>query len=234
MALLSTSSTAYGGLAVLTLVYAANWIRRAFLSSLLGQRGLGSELLVGFVAIVSLLVVLLTHASVLDPLMTLIDETIFKKPLTGSFVERSHWNAVAWNTVASTWGLGVGLGSTRTSNWLAAIVSNAGLLGATFMGIFLVQTFVKRPRWRTPMTAELLVALKLSLLPALVMAALDSPGPDFGALMAVAFGAITGVAAFIPSRARSLRSSGRRLPGAAKRQWSARSGQCRETGSQNH
>jgi hypothetical protein len=219
MALLSTSSTAYGGLAVLAAAYGANWIRRAFFSSPLGQRGLVAELLVGFGAMAALVVVLLTHASLLDPLLNLIDETIFKKSLTESFVERSQWNTIAWNTVASTWGLGVGLGSTRTSNWFAAIVSNTGLLGAAFMGLFLFQIFAKRASSQTALSTELLAALKLSLLPALAMAAVDSPGADFGAWMAVALGAITGVAVSIPSSARSLRPSRRKLPEAAQRQW---------------
>jgi hypothetical protein len=207
MALLSTSSTAFGGLAVLVLVYALNWIRRAFFSSSLGQREVRGELLVGFGAMIALLVVVLVHASLFNPLLDLIDEVVLNKPLSSSFIERSHWNTVAWNTVASTWGLGVGLGSTRTSNWFTAIMSNAGLLGAAFMGIFLVQTFAKRANWQSPLTTELLAALKLSLLPALAMAAVASPGPDFGVWMAVTFGAITGVGAFVLFKASSFQSS---------------------------
>jgi|SRR5579862_2216849 len=207
MALLSTSSTAYGGLAVLGVVYAANWIRRAFFSSPLGQDGLMSELLVGLGVMIALVLVLLTHASLFDPLLNVIDENIFKKQLTDSFVERSQWNTVAWNTVVSTWGLGIGLGSTRTSNWFAAVVSNGGVLGAVLMSIFLIQTFTKRAATQAPLTAELLSPLKLSLLPGLAMAAVDLPGADFGPWMAVMFGVITGVAAFAPSGARSSRSS---------------------------
>jgi hypothetical protein len=200
MALLSTSSTAYGGLAVLVLAYTLNWIRRAFFSSPLGQREVVAELLVGLGAMIALLAVVLVHPSLFDPLLNLIDEIVLNKPLSSSFVERSHWNAVAWNTVASTWGLGVGLGSTRTSNWFAAIMSNTGLLGAAFMGTFLVQTFAKRANWQNPLTTELLGALKLSLLPALAMAAVDFPGPDFGLWIAVIFGAISGVGSLQPRR----------------------------------
>lgn len=207
MAVLSTSSTAYGGLAVLIFVYALNWTRRAFFSSSLGQREVVGEALVSFGAMIALLVAVLAHASLFDPLLNLIDEVILNKPLSSSFVERSHWNTIAWNTVASTWGLGVGLGSTRTSNWFAAIISNAGLLGAVFMGIFLVQTFAKRADWQSPLTAEVLAGLKLSLLPALAMAAVDFPGPDFGPWMAVIFGAISGIGMLQPRRSPAGRSS---------------------------
>ena len=210
MALLSTSSSAYGGLAILGLVYATNWIRRAVFSSSLGQSGLAWELLVGLGLMVVLLFVLIARADLLDPLLNLIEELIFNKPLSSSFYERSEWNGIAWDTVASTWGLGVGLGSTRTSNWFAAIVSSAGLLGALFMGTFLVQTFFRHSSSRTPLSVELLWALKLSLLPALAMAGVDSPGADFGIWMGVLFGAITGLAAFDPSRSAV-------KPGVAKR-----------------
>ena len=167
MALLSTSSTAYFGLAVLGLVYLANWVRRAAFSSPFGQRGLLWELLIGLGGIAALLFVLIASADLFDPLLNVIDEIIFNKPLASSFYERSHSNTIAWETVASTWGLGVGFGSTRTSNWFAAIVSNAGLIGAAFMALFLVQTFATRPIWRTALSSELLAGLKLSLLPAL-------------------------------------------------------------------
>ena len=79
----------------------------------------------------------------------MIDELIFNKPLTSSFYERSHWNAIAWDALVSTWGLGIGFGSTRTSSWFAAIISSTGLIGAAFMGVFLVQTFARRSISRT-------------------------------------------------------------------------------------
>ena len=82
MALLSTSSTAYLGLAVLGLVYAANWVRRAVLSSALGQRGLMWELLAGLGLIVALLFILVARADLFDPLLNVIDEVIFNKPLS--------------------------------------------------------------------------------------------------------------------------------------------------------
>jgi hypothetical protein len=102
---------------------------------------------------------------------------------------------------------------------------SAGLLGALFMGAFLVQTFFRRSISRTPLSVELLWALKLSLLPALVMAGVDSSGPDFGIWMGVVFGAITGLAAYDPRRSavnpgvakRSIRSvGGRRANGWSK------------------
>ena len=198
LALFSTSSTAYLGLAVLATVYAANWARRAIMPSSLGHSELLAELLVGLGLAVAVLVLWIFSATLFDPLLNLVDEQIFNKPLSSSFLERSFWNTTAWNAAVSTWGLGVGFGSTRTSNWFAAVVSNAGLLGSVFMALFLIQTFLKRPIWRTPLSSELLPALKLSLIPALFMAGVVATGPDFGIWTGVVFGAITGIAALRP------------------------------------
>ena len=200
MAVLSTSSTAYAGLAALGVVYGGNLVRRALYASALGQSGLLGELLVGLGLIIALLLVMVAYAELLNPLLNLIDEQIFNKPLSISFYERSRWNTTAWDAVVSTWGLGIGFGSTRTSSWFAAVVGGAGLVGAAFMGVFLVQTFARRSISRIALSAELLSALKLSLVPALVMLGVNSPGPDFGLWMGVVFGAITGIAALRPVR----------------------------------
>jgi hypothetical protein len=200
MGLLSTSSTAYGGLAVLGLAYGANWVTRAVTSEPAGRGALLSEMLVGFGLVIALLVILISHASLFDPLLDLVGEVIFNKPQTSSFYERSQWNSVAWDAFTSTGGLGVGFGSTRTSNWFAAVVSSSGLLGTALMGVFLIQIFSKRPTWRTPFFMDLLRGLKLTLLPALAMEGVAAPGPDFGLWIAVVFGAITGLATVHPTR----------------------------------
>jgi hypothetical protein len=193
---LSTSSTAYGGLAVFGLVYLANWVRRAAFASPLGQRGLLSEFLLGLSAMPAVLFVLITRADLLQPLLDLINAVLFNKATSGSSYERSYLNMIAWQTIEPTWGLGVGFGSTRTSNWFAAIVSNTGLIGAALMATFLVQIFGKRPWSPTAGSNELLAGLKLSLVPFFAMAGVSLPGPDFGIATGVVFGAITGVAAF--------------------------------------
>jgi hypothetical protein len=181
-------------------VYGISVIRRAAVPSALGQGGALGELLAGLFVMVVLLFLLIVRANLFDPLLSLINEQIFNKSLSSSFQERSFWNTTAWNTIDSTWGLGVGFGSTRASNWFAAIASNTGVVGATCMAIFLIQTFLRRPIWRTAWSAELLIALKMSMLPVFIMAGVVSAGPDFGPWAAVVLGAITGIAAIRPKR----------------------------------
>jgi hypothetical protein len=219
---LSTSSTAFLGLAVLGIVYAANWVRRWVFSSAIGQRGLIWELLIGLGLFAVLLFISIARVDLFDPLITLIQEVVINKPLSDSFYERSQWNSIALQTVGSTWGLGIGFGSTRTSNWFVAIVSNAGIIGAACMAIFLVQTFSRRAVLQSSFCTELLIGLKLSLLPALAMLYVSSAGPDFGLWIAVEFGAIAGIAEFglgrnfaaerpVPGRFRIRRTMGDRV-----------------------
>ena len=195
MAVLSTSSTAYAGLVVFGLAYVMNLFRRATVGSPLGKGGLTNEFLVALGAAITVLIILAFRASLFDPLINLIDEFVFRKAMTSSYYERTHWNAVAWDSFFSTWGLGIGFGSTRTSSWVASILSNTGIVGSLCMLIFLVQTFVRRAASRTVWTAEALPGLKLCLLPALVMISIDAAGPDFGPWIAVLFGSITSFAA---------------------------------------
>jgi hypothetical protein len=209
MAVLSTSSSTFLGLAVFGLVYLANWVRRvAFASSL---ASLLAESFIGLGAIAAALFVLISRPELFDPLLNLVNEVVFNKPLCQSFYERSLWNTTAWETISRTWGLGVGFESTRTSNWLAAIVSSAGATGAVFMAIFLAQTFAKRTTWRTARSDEVLAGLKLSLIPGLTVAGVASPGADFGVGAGVIFGAITGIAAF-GARRSSARHADEDLP----------------------
>ena len=58
------------------------------------------------------------------------------------------WNHVSWNALLSTYGLGVGLGGTRTSNFAVSLVSSVGLLGATFY--FLAQGTLEGRAWVGP------------------------------------------------------------------------------------
>ena len=96
-----------------------------------------------------------------------------------------EWNTVAWDTVASTWGLGVGFGSTRTSNWFVSIISNAGIIGAGTYGNFPSSDLFQASQLsEIQLSAELLTTLKLSLLPPLIMSAVVAPGPDFGPWLA--------------------------------------------------
>lgn len=192
MALLSTSSSAYAGLAIFSVAYAINLVRRIANFSAIGHTGLAIEFVVGLIAVVSILMALLLQPELFDPLLRLVDEIIFNKAMSNSFVERSFWNQVGWNALFSSYGLGVGLGATRASNYFVAVISNTGLIGGGCFFIFLLQTMLRRS-YGLPQSRELVTALKFTIIPSLGMAALGSATPDFEPWLAIIFGAITGI-----------------------------------------
>jgi hypothetical protein len=68
-------------------------------------------------------------------------ETTFEKSDTVSFVARGAADAYSFKLLASTYGLGTGLGSNRPSGFGAALLGNVGIVGVTLFVIFLVRLF---------------------------------------------------------------------------------------------
>jgi hypothetical protein len=115
--LISTSSSGYAGL--LLLLPLALWIYRAQLD----QRAVLGILL---------LLLLLGGAYLLDLLW--LDGQVTNTFLTGklsstSGIDRARTNAVAWHTLIDSWGLGVGVGSSRVSGLPMTLASTTGIPG---------------------------------------------------------------------------------------------------------
>jgi hypothetical protein len=192
MALLSTSSSAYAGVAIFGAANILNVGRRMISASRVGRSGLGLELVAVFVSIVVILAALIVQPEVFDPLLRIVDEIIFNKATSDSYLERSFWNQIGWSAFWSTYGLGVGLGSTRASNYFIAVISNTGFLASGCFFIFLLQTFFRRS-FASIQSSELVSALKFTIIPSFGMAALGSATPDFEPWLGLIFGAITGL-----------------------------------------
>jgi len=200
MAALSTSSTAYLGLAAFSLVLAANWLRRALSSKALGRETLTLEagaIVIGLIAIIAVLT-FVPHAA--DPFYTMIDAMIFKKSQSASYIERSMWTRTALHAFFTTGGLGVGLGSARSSNWFAAVLGNTGIVGAAFLSCFFLRLFLFRCWSEDQKTVEFVTGLRLSLVPLALMMAASWTLADFGA----GTGALLGLIASLTAPTRSL------------------------------
>jgi len=192
MALLSTSSSAYAGLTFFGAAYMLNLGRRMASASAAARSGLSAEVTVGFVSTIAFMFVLLAAPETFDPLWRIIDEIIFNKAQSDSFLDRMYWNQVSWNTFASTYGIGVGLGATRASNYFVAVISNTGFLGSSCLFIFLLQTFFRRCN-ASPAANQIVTALKFTIVPSLGMASLGATTPDFEPWLGIIFGAIMGL-----------------------------------------
>ncbi|MEZ2126338.1 MULTISPECIES: hypothetical protein [unclassified Sinorhizobium] len=73
-----------------------------------------------------------------------LDLLIFSKTTSASAMERGSWNMHAYENFLASSGLGVGLGTNRTSNFLLALLSNVGVPGTTFFFLFAISALSKR------------------------------------------------------------------------------------------
>jgi hypothetical protein len=218
-ALLSTSSAAYGGLAVFGCVAAAEWFWRLLMTEK-GSRA-REGLVLEFWAIVSGLTAVyllaLFNPAVFTPFLELIDTIIFQKTSSDSFEERSMWTAVSLKALIDTWGLGVGMGGTRASNGLVAVFSNTGLVGGLLYYGFLIQTYLRRAARGDDEAAVILTAVRFYMPPVLIMGILAGTSADFGVMNACIYALAAAIAADLPARAGSRPASRHRQPVGARR-----------------
>ena len=129
---LSTSSAAYVGLMLFGLVAVLEWIWRAAVlhRSAPGRRGLTVEFWLAGGALAGLMLVILVAPGLLDPVVGLFDTMILRKTSSSSFAERNMWTATSWGAALRSYGIGVGVGSTRASSSVVGVVSSTGFLGA--------------------------------------------------------------------------------------------------------
>ncbi len=131
---LSTSSSGYLGLAVFSvgfLVYVAA-------VTVVGRRRRPATIaaaVLGIGLFVTACVVLFLPA-VVEVARKVVEESLLTKASSDSALERGSWNAQAWRVFLDTYGVGAGIGATRTSSYLLLLLSNLGAVGfALFAGL---------------------------------------------------------------------------------------------------
>lgn len=142
LVVLSTSSAGLvGTIPVLAIVYL----------TAVGQAGLRrtakrSALLVLLVPPVALLVIALgaTIPAIFETVRDYAEVIVLTKMTSASGIERSFWNEAAMTNFFDTGGLGVGLGTARTSSLSVALISNVGVIG-TALYVMVILTAFKRP-----------------------------------------------------------------------------------------
>ncbi|MEE7455544.1 hypothetical protein MPAR168_19960 [Methylorubrum populi] len=190
MTMLSTSSTAYVGLAVFGLVYGLDLLVRMLDAGNPRRDQIGLE--VGLIVLVVFVIfaTFVIQPALFDPIVAMVDKMVFQKSSSASYVERSLWNRVGWHAFLDSGGLGVGLGSIRVSNWVISILGSTGLFGALMMFGFIAQQLVAAPRNATRKAVVFATVTKLALVPVLVMYQLAGTIPDIGIAASAALGMI--------------------------------------------
>lgn len=136
LVVLSTSSTAYVGCAILCLIALAGLGG----SALRNRFGAADIILVtaALTTLAALLALYLYDSRILAPFIGLIQTMVFEKAASASGVERAYWNMQSLQSFLDTFGLGTGMGSSRSSSWLVSTVSQLGVIGSALVAALLL------------------------------------------------------------------------------------------------
>ncbi len=100
-------------------------------------------------AIAAVLLVMINEP-VLAIVQNYLDILIFRKSSSDSGIERGAWNINGLRNFVESYGLGVGLGTSRTSSFVIALISNVGVLGTLFYFAFILRVVIgRRSEFRT-------------------------------------------------------------------------------------
>jgi hypothetical protein len=185
--LLSTSSTAYVGAALIAMPLFFSILRTATTGRI--SRPDLFLLSCGIGAIVMVVAIELYDDKILDPIWDLFNTMIFNKASSASGQERAYWNLRSIDSFFDTAGLGIGLGSSRASSWIVAVISQLGLIGSLLLAAMTYQIISKR--WirmaenGDGQTQVIARSLRSAVLASLVTATVAGGGADPGLLFFV-------------------------------------------------
>jgi hypothetical protein len=201
---LSTSSAAMVSLAVAIAVLCADLASRLMIERGADKRTALNEILVvaGLAFLIALFLAIFDKQR--EFLIRIVDSAVFKKSESDSYIERSAWSHQAWQAFLTSGGIGVGVGSVRTSNFFVNIIASTGIFGTALFVLFLLRVAKARVLSVQSPTAELVRGAKLALLVIFTGLFFVGTVPDYGLLVASLFGVIVGVSRTERDRVRAM------------------------------
>lgn len=187
MTWLTTSSGAYAGLGLLLVLWVIVAFWRAMTAGDKGVREFArAEAMLMLLAFAGVALFVAFNPQIIDQLMRVLDTVLFQKRASDSYVERSYWNRTSFRAFADTYGFGVGLGSTRSSSWLVALLAGTGVVGAVLLlGFYAKCVFAASLSRRGPLF-DVGRGARLALPVILVPQLGGGPSVDFGSGVALA------------------------------------------------
>jgi hypothetical protein len=135
----STSTTAYVGLTLLSL-FAVGGIALRLVIRSFGSKEL--ILLVIWLSLITcLLCIYLADEHTFDAFQGMLRQTLLEKRYSSSAEERYHFNTTNLQTFIDTYGLGIGMGSSRSSSWFISVLTQLGIFGALLFGVLIAGIF---------------------------------------------------------------------------------------------
>lgn len=201
MVWLSISSSAYVGFALFGFAAVLEWLWRIFAlpQGDLRRQYIWHESVVAVFLVVVFCLVMSVNPKLLDSVLNVIDVMIFQKSSTDSYYERNLWTSISWQALLDTYGFGVGLGGTRTSNGAVAIFSNTGYLGGCLYFAFVLQSVLRSSGKVRQQDRATAAAIFWAFLPPFTSGLLAGTTPDFGILNAFLFGLALAVTLPVPA-----------------------------------
>jgi hypothetical protein len=202
LVVLSTSSTGLAGAPpILLILYATALIRCGFRT----DRPYGSAaVLCTPLLVAALIIAVLLDDGVSETVRNYIDLLIFNKSTTDSGIERDAWNTFALQNFFDSYGLGVGLGTVRTSSFPLALLSNVGVPGTVFYLLFVASAFGRGRGMPRTFMADARLAARNACLGLIIGDIFAAPTVEQGLLFYV----LAGLACAEPERNAAILSAG--------------------------
>jgi hypothetical protein len=189
----STSSTAYGGLFLLMAVEYTACVAQLV-------TGRSSRIAAAFVvlaplALAAMVVIMMLQEDMWLFVQELANSSIFDKLASSSGMERGTWNRQALVNFFDTFGLGVGVGSTRASSLLLATLGSTGIVGSFTYGAFFLRLMLNRSSGDTDwFVSSTRAAAKSASLSYLIAGSLSGSFLDVGLPFFIFAGIASGIA----------------------------------------
>ncbi|SFM88140.1 hypothetical protein SAMN05192568_107011 [Methylobacterium pseudosasicola] len=183
--ILCASSTAYGMFVALIFAFLFQTLLRAVFDGQIEREKSILEIICLSLLCVLLFEIVLYVDAIRAPLFQLVDELVLNKSASSSFEERTRWSRIAYEAFISSYGLGIGVGSARTSNGLINILASTGVIGSVLFLLYILRLFYYAPANHRMYDR---FALSLSMLSPFIGLALSSATADFGIILAILFG----------------------------------------------
>ncbi|WP_099864364.1 O-antigen ligase family protein [Pararhizobium haloflavum] len=199
--LLSTSSTAYVGIAIISLP-----VLVGLGQSLVAKRFSQDDVLIVVTFTTGALLMLalvLSDRAFFEPFVRLVDDMVFNKLSSDSGQERTYWNMKSLQAFADTGGLGIGFGSSRASSWPIAVISQLGAIGALMTAALALVIFRGLGKMRGAVdrqTEATVSAVRAASLAGMVAGSLISGTADPGMLFFIALAVIASTRARVRLR----------------------------------
>ena len=194
LAMMSTSSTAYGCMAMVGGLFFAN-AGLMFLSPKPGERTAGIlDLFGGLIVVMAGVFVMLFNTTLWESVLEFYDLMVGQKATSQSYLERSGWTSAALDGLARSHGVGIGAGSFRGSNFFVNLWASTGIVGGILFTIALTLVALTGTSHLPQQEQYFIRGLKLTLVVLFTGYAFSSTSPDYGVFAAALIGTIVSCA----------------------------------------